>query len=91
MRPEHWLNTLPLRMRSLFRRNRVGEELDEELRYHVERRAEEYEASGLPAAEARRAALVDLGGVDPWPRCGTSERDRSSASAAPPQARASTG
>ena len=37
MRLERWLYTLPLRLRSVFRRGRVEQELDEELRYHVER------------------------------------------------------
>ena len=31
MRLEHWFYTVPLRLRSLFRRRRVEEELDEEL------------------------------------------------------------
>jgi hypothetical protein len=30
-------NMVRLRLRALFRRNRVEEDLDEELRYHVER------------------------------------------------------
>src|SRR5262245_58202370 len=64
MRFEHWFYTLPLRLRSLFRKGRVERELDEELRYHVERRTEEYEARGLPPDEARRAALVELGGLE---------------------------
>ena len=33
MRPEHWSQTLPLRLRSLFRRRRVDQELDEELEF----------------------------------------------------------
>jgi hypothetical protein len=37
MRFTHWFYTLPLRLRSLFRRNQVEQELDEELRYHLER------------------------------------------------------
>ena len=37
MRLEHWLYTIPLRLRSLFGRDKVDSELDEELRYHVER------------------------------------------------------
>jgi len=30
MRPEHWTYTIPLRLRSLFRRGVVEQELDEE-------------------------------------------------------------
>ena len=36
MRPEHWLFTIPLRLRSLFRRARADQELDDELRMGIE-------------------------------------------------------
>jgi len=36
MRLEHWVYTIPLRLRSLFRRGRVEQELDDELRFHLE-------------------------------------------------------
>lgn len=52
MRPEHWMYTVPLRLRSLFRRRQAHQELDDELRDHVERRAEEYIAKGLVPAAA---------------------------------------
>ncbi len=64
MRFEHWLYTIPLRLRSLFRRNRVENELDDELQFHLERKAEEYVASGLSLDEARRAALRHLDGIE---------------------------
>jgi predicted permease len=64
MRPEHWLYTIPLRLRSLFRRRRVEQELDEELRYHLQRKMEENLAAGMTAEEARRAARLDFGGVE---------------------------
>jgi predicted permease len=64
MRPERWIYTVPLRLRSVFRRRSVDEELDEELRYHVERKTEENLARGMSAEEARRAALVELRGVE---------------------------
>ena len=38
MRPEHWLYTIPLRLRSLFRWAHADQELDDELRDHVERK-----------------------------------------------------
>lgn len=38
MRVEHWFYTIPLRLRSLFRRRHVEQELDEELRYHLEQK-----------------------------------------------------
>jgi predicted permease len=61
---ERWLHVVPLRIRSLFRRRAVEDELDEELRDHLECRTEEGVANGLSADEARRAALLDLGGIE---------------------------
>jgi putative ABC transport system permease protein len=64
MRPEHWRYTLPLRLRSLLRRERVDQDLDDELRYHVERKTEENIARGMTAQEARREALLEIGGIE---------------------------
>ncbi len=64
MRLEHWLYTVPLRLRSLFRRDRVEQELDEELRFHLERQIEEHIARGSSPEEARYAALRAMGGVE---------------------------
>ena len=38
MRPEHWLFTVPLRLRSLFRRELVERELNDELKYHLDKK-----------------------------------------------------
>ena len=51
MRLEHWFYTMPLRLRSLFRRRQVEAELDEELQYHLERKIEEHIAQGRPRRE----------------------------------------
>ena len=64
MRPEHWLYTIPLRLRSLFRRAQADQELDDELRDHVERKAEEYVAQGVTQGEAHRRARLDLDGME---------------------------
>ena len=64
MRPEHWLYTIPLRLRSLFRRNAVEAELHEELQDHLERKTREYVAAGLTPDEARRKAMREFGGVE---------------------------
>ncbi len=64
MRFEHWVYTLPLRLRSLFRRRQVEQELNEELRYHIERQVEEHIAKGMTPEEARYAALRAMGGVE---------------------------
>src|SRR5262245_16672311 len=64
MRLKHWFCTAPLRLRSLFRRGQVEQELDEELRYHIERQIEEHIAKGMTPEEARYAALRALGGIE---------------------------
>src|SRR5215813_699800 len=64
MRLKHWFYTAPLRLRSLFRRSQVEQELDEELRYHLERQIEEHVAKGMTPEEARYAALRAMGGVE---------------------------
>lgn len=42
----------------------VDDDVDEELRFHIEMRAEEYVARGMTESEARRAVLERLGDVD---------------------------
>src|ERR1700746_1693424 len=64
MRPEHWLYTIPLRLRSLFRWAQTDQEVDDELRDHLERKTEEYVAKGMAPEEARRRARLDLGGME---------------------------
>jgi predicted permease len=53
-----------LRLRSLFSRRVVDDELDEELRYHLERQIEENMVAGMGREEARRAALRDFLGLE---------------------------
>ena len=48
----------------LFRRWRFEHELDEELAFHVQSRAEEWERRGLSAAAARRRARIEFGNVE---------------------------
>src|SRR5437588_2726814 len=64
MRHEHWLFTIPLRLRSLFRWAQADQELDDELRDHLERKTEEYVAQGMTQEEAHRRARLDLGGIE---------------------------
>jgi putative ABC transport system permease protein len=64
MRVEHWVYTIPLRLRSIFRRASIEQELDEELRFHIERQIEEYVARGVPVDEARTLALRAMGGIE---------------------------
>src|SRR5215831_7435599 len=51
-------------LRALLRRGRVDEELDLELRDHIERETKANIARGMSPKEARRAALVSFGGVE---------------------------
>src|ERR1700746_538216 len=64
MRPEHWMFTIPLRLRSLFRRAQADQELDDELRDHLERATEAYVGKGMAPEEAQRRARLDLGGIE---------------------------
>jgi hypothetical protein len=64
MRPEHWLYTIPLRLRSLFRRAQAEQELGDELRDHLERKTEEYVAQGMTLEGAYRRARLDLAGIE---------------------------
>jgi putative ABC transport system permease protein len=50
--------------RNLFRRDHVERDLDDELRAYVELAADENRHAGLLEPAARRAALVDLGGIE---------------------------
>ncbi len=59
-----WTSKLRLRARSLFQRGRVERELDEELRYHLERLVDDKVAAGLSPSEARYEALREMGGID---------------------------
>jgi putative ABC transport system permease protein len=56
--------TLLLKVRALLARKRVEEELDEELRFHLEMETEANLRRGLPPSEARRVAYAEFGGVE---------------------------
>ena len=58
------LSRIGRRFRSLVRRERLDEELREELRFHVEQQVRENIAAGMMPEDARRAALRELGGVE---------------------------
>jgi predicted permease len=64
MRMEHWWFTARLRVRSILRRTRVEQDLDEELRFHLENKIEEGIANGLSPKEARYAAMRAMGGLE---------------------------
>jgi predicted permease len=55
---------LNIRVRSLFRRNRVEEELYDELRFHFEHQLEKYVSSGMSREEALRRIRLEFGAID---------------------------
>jgi macrolide transport system ATP-binding/permease protein len=57
------IRTLLSRFASLFSRQRLDADLDEELRAHFDLAIEENLKRGMPEKEARTAALRDFGGV----------------------------
>ena len=61
---ERWLWVIPLRLRSVFRRDDVEHELDEELAYHLEQQTAENVRLGMSPNDARLAARRALGNIE---------------------------
>lgn len=59
-----WYYKLPLRLSSLFRKDRAELDLSDELQFHLQNQIDEFVAHGMNPQEARRAALQSLGGVE---------------------------
>jgi predicted permease len=59
-----WYYKLPLRLRSLFRKDKAELELSEELQFHLQNQIDEFVTQGMDAKEARHAAFRSLGGVE---------------------------
>src|SRR5262245_12891104 len=59
-----WFRRLTLRLRTLFQRDRVDQELEEEFHFHIEQRTELEIARGLSPEEARCAALRAMQGAE---------------------------
>ena len=57
------LSDLLIRLRSLLRRSAVENELDEELRFHLEQQVEKYVRAGLTQEEALRRTRLEFGGL----------------------------
>jgi predicted permease len=58
------LSDIRYRLRAVFSRGSLEQELDDELRFHVEREAEKYERQGMSHEAALRRARLDFGGVE---------------------------
>src|SRR5438067_10344319 len=59
-----WYYKLPLRLRSLFRKDKAEVDLSDELQFHLQNQIDEFVAQGMNPQEARRAGLQALGGVE---------------------------
>jgi macrolide transport system ATP-binding/permease protein len=64
MRMEHWWFTVPLKLKAILRGRKAEHELDEELKFHLERKIEEGIANGLSPKEARYAAMRAIDGLE---------------------------
>jgi putative ABC transport system permease protein len=58
------LHDLLFRLRTLMRRPAAENELDDELRFHLERLSDKYVKSGMSEAEAARRARLEFGGLE---------------------------
>ena len=58
------MRRLTIRLGSLFGRERLEQQLDAELRYHIDMLVEQNLAAGMSPAAARREALRVFGAVD---------------------------
>ena len=56
------LDSLRFRIATLFQRSRMNAEMEDELRSHIQHRADDLERTGIPRAEAERRARIEFGG-----------------------------
>jgi predicted permease len=56
------LGSLRFRINTLLRRSQMNSDMEEELRSHIQHRADDLERSGLARAEAERRAHIEFGG-----------------------------
>ncbi|MGH9718387.1 MAG: ADOP family duplicated permease [Candidatus Acidiferrales bacterium] len=61
---QSWLHKLSSLRRFVFHRREADQSLDEELQFHLDSKTEENIAKGMTPEEARRAARIELGGVE---------------------------
>src|SRR5215467_1555710 len=57
----HWARQFWMRLQTLFRRNHLAQDLDEEIRFHLDEQIAENIAAGMNKEEARHAALRSFG------------------------------
>src|SRR5258707_11136032 len=59
-----WLQSVLHRLRNLFRKDSVERETDQELHFHLDHEIAQHVSRGMSAEEARRAAILEFGGVE---------------------------
>ena len=59
-----WLRILAARVVGLIRKDRLEDEFDEEVRFHLQMEADANRRRGLPPDEARRVARLRFGGIE---------------------------
>lgn len=64
MRFNRWMRKFLLSLRLQVHRREVDQELDDELQFHRDAKIEENIGKGMSPEEARRAARIELGGLD---------------------------
>ena len=64
MQMELWFHKLSSWLRLLLHRREAGLALEEEIQFHLEAKTEENVAKGMAPEAARRAARIELGGVE---------------------------
>ena len=60
------VDSLRFRIAALFQRSQVRAEMEEELRSHIQHRADDLESSGLTRAEAERRARIEFGASEKY-------------------------
>jgi macrolide transport system ATP-binding/permease protein len=64
MKLSRWLSSLPVRMRTLFKKRAMEMELDEEIRFHVEQQVEALVEQGFSPETARGTAIKEMCNVE---------------------------
>src|SRR5262245_41091582 len=59
-----WIHQIHLRLRTILHRARVEQELEEELRFHIEQRIDLEVSKGRSSSDARQIALRAMDGIE---------------------------
>ena len=64
MNVRRWMHAIPARLKAIFRRQRIEQDLDDELAFHVAMQTRENARDGMTDGEAYRRARAEIGGVE---------------------------